>query len=109
MGLQGDPEREGPHMFAWREPQEIVDSLGDAGFFDPVVEQVDLVFEYATFDDWWDARLDLSADLTKAIADLSPEERDELTDELESELKPWTEPDGSLRFPGRTHVARADV
>ncbi len=96
-------------MFAWRDPAVIVEALGDAGFFDPVVEQVDLVFEYASFDDWWDARLDLSADLTKAIGELSPEERDELTDELEVELRPWMRGDGSLHMPGRTHVARADV
>ncbi|MBO9534649.1 MAG: methyltransferase domain-containing protein [Solirubrobacteraceae bacterium] len=108
-GLVGDPEREGPQMFAWRDPAVIVDNLGDAGFFDVVVEQVDLTFEYASFDDWWDARLDLSADLTAAIADLSPEERDELTEELEAEIKPFTADDGTVTLPGRTHVARADV
>ncbi len=45
-GLLGDPEREGPHMFAWREPQTITTALDDAGFFDATVEQVDLLFEY---------------------------------------------------------------
>lgn len=108
-GLIGDPEREGPHMFAWRDPQTISTALDDAGFFDAVVEQVDVLFEFGGFDDWWDARLDLSPDLTKAISSLSPEERDELTDELEAELRPFTQGDGSLRLPGRTHVARADV
>lgn len=108
-GLVGDPEREGPQMFAWRDPATIVEALGDAGFFDPVVEQVDLAFDYASFDDWWDARLDLSPDFSKTIGELSPEERDELTEELEAELRPYTQPDGSLQLPGRTHVARADV
>lgn len=108
-GLLGDPEREGPQMFAWRDPQTIVDALGDAGFFDVVVEQVDLTFEWASFDDWWDARLDLSPDFTKVIGELSPEERDELTEELAAELAPWTLPSGALELPGRTHVARADV
>lgn len=108
-GLLGDPERDGPHMFAWRDPQTITTALDDAGFFDAAVEQVDLTFEYGSFDDWWDARLDLSPDLTKAIGALSPEERDELTEELEAELQPWTGADGTLRLPGRTHVARADV
>lgn len=108
-GLLGDPHREGPHMFAWRDPQVITTALDDAGFFDPVVEQVELSFEYASVDDWWDARLDLSPDLTKAIGELSPEERDELTEELTEQLASWMQPDGSLKLPGRTHVARADV
>jgi SAM-dependent methyltransferase len=108
-GLLGDPKREGPHMFAWRDAATIASAFDDAGFFDPVVEPVDMVFSYGSFGDWWDARLDLSPELTKSIGALSPEERDELTDELEAELRPWTQPDGSLRMPGRTHVARADV
>jgi SAM-dependent methyltransferase len=108
-GLLGDPERDGPQMFAWRDPHTITEALGDAGFFDPIVEQVDLTFEYANFDEWWDARLDLSPDFTNVIGELSPEERDELTEELESDLRSFTQPDGSLRLPGRSHVARADV
>ncbi len=56
---------------------------------------MELSFEYASVDDWWDARLDLSPDLTKAIGELSPEERDELTEELTEQLAPWAQPDGS--------------
>ena len=108
-GLAGDPTRPGPHMFTWADSSRIVDTLENTGFFDPVVEQVDMVFKYASFDDWWDARLDLSPDFSKQIAEISPEERDELTEELEREVKPWQQADGSLEFPGRTHVAAADV
>ncbi len=108
-GLIGDPTRPGPQMFAWADPAKIVDVLGDSGFFDPVVEQVDMTFTFGSFDDWWDARLDLSPDFAKLIAAISPEERDELTEELELEVEPWQQPDGALHFPGRTHVAAADV
>ncbi|MDO9355165.1 MAG: methyltransferase domain-containing protein [Solirubrobacteraceae bacterium] len=108
-GLTGDPTRPGPQMFAWADPSLIVTALEDAGFFDITVEQVDMTFEYASFDDWWDARLDLSPDFAARIGEISPEERDELTEDLEREVRPWLEADGSLRFPGRTHVAAADV
>jgi len=108
-GLALDPERPGPHMFTWRDPAVITEALHTAGFFDPVVEQVELLFEFGSVDDWWDARLDLSPDLHKRIGEISPEERDELLDELTENLRPWTQPDGSLRLPGRTHVACADV
>ncbi len=108
-GLLGDPTGPGPHMFSWADPSLIVEALENAGFFDIVVEPVDLVFEYGSFDDWWDARLDLSPDFAGRIAEISPEERDELTEELEREVEPWRQADGSLRFPGRTHVAAADV
>ena len=59
--------------------------------------------------DWWDVRLDLSPDLTKVIAGLSPEERDELLEDLARDLAPWTADDGELTLPGRSHVVRADV
>ncbi|MBJ7471181.1 MAG: methyltransferase domain-containing protein [Solirubrobacteraceae bacterium] len=108
-GLAADPTRPGPHMFAWADPARIVEALENTGFFDPAVEQVDMAFTYGSFDDWWDARLDLSPDFAKQIASISPEERDELTEELEREVRPWQQADGSLRFPGRTHVATADV
>lgn len=108
-GLAGDPTRPGPHMFAWRDPARIVEALEASGFFDPVVEQVDMTFAFGSFDDWWDARLDLSPDFAKQIAAISPEERDELTEDLEREVRPWTQSDGTLVFPGRTHVAAADV
>ena len=108
-GLQGDPARPGPHMFTWADPSLITEALDRVGFFDPVVEQVDMVFEFSSFDDWWDARLDLSPDFAARIAAISPEERDELTEELEREVAPWQESGGALRFPGRTHVAVAEV
>ncbi|MDQ8043239.1 MAG: methyltransferase domain-containing protein [Solirubrobacteraceae bacterium] len=108
-GLQGDPTRPGPHMFAWADPATIVEALDGAGFFDARVEQVDMTFDFGSFDDWWDARLDLSPDFAARIAEISPEERDELTEELEREVEPWRQADGSLRFPGRTNVAVAEV
>jgi SAM-dependent methyltransferase len=108
-GLTGDPTRPGPHMFAWADPETITDALDSAAFFDTVVEQVDLLFEFSSFDEWWDARLDLSPDFASRIGEISPEERDELTEELEREVEPWRQADGSLRFPGRTNVAVAEV
>lgn len=108
-GLTADPLRPGPQMFAWADPVVLHDALLNAGFCDVVVEQVDLSFEFANFDAWWDARLDLSPDFATRIAGISPEERDELTEELEREVTPWQRDDGALRFPGRTHVAVAEV
>lgn len=108
-GLALDPGRPGPQQFTWRDPAVITEALHAAGFLDPTIEQVDLMFEFGSVGDWWDSRLDLSPDLSKRIGEISPEERDELFDELTQNLQPWTEPDGSLRLPGRTHVACAEV
>lgn len=108
-GLAGDPLRDGPHMFAWADAERIGRALDDAGFFDTEIEQAAIEFSYPSVEDWWDARLDLSPELSRTITDISPEERDELLDELTRDLAPWTRDDGSLRLPGRSHIARADV
>jgi SAM-dependent methyltransferase len=108
-GLIGDPERPGPHMFCWADPARILTALDEAAFFDPVITQVELSFTHASVDDWWDVMLDMSPDFAKQIGEISPEERDELLEELQRDLAPWTQPDGSLVLPGRSHVVRADV
>lgn len=109
-GLIPDPARiQGPHQFAWQDPAMIREALLGAGFFDPQIEQVDIEFVFGSVDEWWDTRLDLSPELTAAIAAISPEERDELTADLERELQPYLRSDGTLVLPGKTHVAVAEV
>ncbi len=108
-GLAYNPPPGEPGMYAWSEPATIQVALDEAGFFDVQVEQVDIEFVHRSLDDWWDARLDLSPDLGAKIAAISPEERDELLEDLEREVQPWRRSDGALVFPGRTNVAVAEA
>lgn len=108
-GLIGDPDRPGPQIFAWADRERIDVALDASGFFDFNFTKVGFTFDFPSVDDWWDMMLDLSPELAKQIGEISPEERDELTDELIRDLAPWTRPDGSLVLPAQTHVVRADV
>jgi len=100
-----DPDE--PNMFAFREPARIEQLLGDAGFTEIQIEQVDIVFEYKDLDDWWDTQLDFSATLRDAVGALTPAQRDEARDAIDARLARYVADEGSVGLPGRTHVAAA--
>ncbi|MFT4035147.1 MAG: methyltransferase domain-containing protein [Patulibacter sp.] len=108
-GLVGAPDADGPHLFAWADPDRIIEALDAAAFFDPQITQASFSFEFAGVDDWWDMLLDLSPELALRIGEISPEERDELLEELQRDLSAYTQADGSVVLPAKSHVVRADV
>ncbi len=109
MGAVEPADPDEPNMFAFRDPATIRELLEQAGFTEIVVEQVDIVWRYASLDDWWDTQLDLSTGLAKGVGALAPARRDDLRDAIDARLAEYLAADGSAELPGRTHVASASA
>ncbi len=107
VGVAEPPDPDAPDMFAFRDPQRIIGLLEETGFEDIVVEQVAIVYEYPSLDDWWDTMLDISGVLAKAVGALTPAQRDDLRDAVDARLAQYVADDGSVALPGLTHVAAA--
>ena len=107
MGAIEPPDFDEPNMFALRDPQRIVELLEETGFEDIVVEQVPMVFRFASLDDWWDTQLDISTTLAGFVSAITPAQRDDLRDAVDARLAPYVADDGSVALPGLTHVAAA--
>lgn len=107
IGAIEQPDPEAPDMFAFRDPQRIVELLEETGFEDIVVEQVAIAFSYPSLDDWWDTMLDISTSLAQAVAALTPAQRDDLRDAVDARLAQYVADDGAVALPGLTHVAAA--
>ena len=107
MGAIDAPDLDEPNMFAFRDPQRIVELLEQTGFEDIVVEQVPILLRFATLDDWWDTQLDMSTTLARNVGALTPAQRDDLRDAIDARLAPYVADDGGVALPGLTHVAAA--
>ena len=101
------PGTPGPLSFA--DPARLDAFLGEAGFLDARIEQLDLVFAFDDLDTWWDVQLDLGASLRKGVSALTPAQRDDLREAIDARLADHVAADGSVRIPARTHVAVAEA
>ena len=109
MGAIEQPDLDEPNMFAFRDARRIRGLLEDAGFTDIAIEQIAVVFRFASLDDWWDTQLDISTTLAGAVGALTPAERDDLREAVDARLAQYAADDGSVALPGRTHVAAASA
>lgn len=109
MGAIEAPDLDAPNLFAFRDPRRIEQLLEDAGFTDVAIEQIPIVFRYASLDDWWDTQLDISTRLASGVGALTPAQRDDLRDAIDARLEQYVAGDGSVALPGRTHVAAASA
>jgi hypothetical protein len=101
------PDTPGPLRFG--DPAVLDDLLGDAGFLDVRIEQLDLTFAFNDLDTWWDVQLDLGTSLRAGVTALTPAQRDDLREAIDARLADHVAPDGSVRLPARTHVAVAEA
>jgi SAM-dependent methyltransferase len=108
-GLEPPPDPELPSMFSFARPGRIDELLGAAGFAEWRVDAVDFSFEAPSFDAWWEYQYDLSPVLPRALAPLTPEQRDDVYEAVEQRLSGYAGEDGSLRMPARTLVAVAEA
>lgn len=107
LGAIEQPDLDAPNMFAFRDPQRIATLLEDAGFTEIAIEQIPIVFQYPSLDDWWDTQLDISTSLVRAVGALTPAQRDDLRDAIDARLARYVTADGAVALPGLTHVAAA--
>ena len=74
-----------------------------------LVESVDVMREYDTFEEFWEESLDLSPCLGAALERLADEQRDDATRRAEALAAPFTESDGAIHLPGVSLVASASA
>ena len=101
----GSDPRPGP--FTLGDSDRVRKLLQEAGFEDILVEDLELTRGDRSFDDLWEATLDLSRNFHDAVFERPPGEVQEIRGSLQERFAPYTEPDGSLRIPARTLVASA--
>jgi len=109
LGAVEPPAPGAPDMFAFRDPDRIQRLLQEAGFTDIAIEQIAIVYRFASLDHWWDTQLDISTSLARAVGALSPAQRDDLRDAMDARLQQYVGADGAVELPGLTHVAAASA
>lgn len=108
-GLSTPPEPGAPDPFRFGADGELSELLYAAGFVDVKVETVDLFWQLASLDDWWEHMRSTSSILGRAVAALSPAEHYQLREVLDQRYAPFVEADGSLRLPGSTWAVSAEA
>ena len=98
-----------PGPFALSDPEAVRELLDTAGFDDVEIESVDLAFEPASLDAWWDHIVKTSTTAANAVAGLTPAEHYALRDAVDAGYAPYVREDGSLQVPGRALVAAASA
>lgn len=102
-----DPDEPGP--FALGGDGRVEELLQAAGFHDPVVEGLDLVFQAPDLDAWWEQQLRTSTRLPDVVRGLSPAEHYALRDAFDAVYAPFVGAEGAVSIPARTLVAAADA
>ena len=109
QGLADPPTPGAPGQFALSSAPELEELLDATGFDDTEVSPVDLVFEAASLDQWWDVSVQTSSNLAAAVDRLSPAEHYKLRDAVDAGYAEYVRDDGSIRLPGRALVAAASA
>lgn len=109
LGHVSPPDPDGPGMFAMAAPGRLAERLTDAGFFDPVVEPVEITRSYDSVDDFLDETGDCSMVFATAWRGLDGDQRAELVAEVTRRAEPYTGATGGLTLPGRSLVAVAEA
>ncbi len=106
-GLTEPPDPQAPGPFAFARPGRIKELLLAAGFEDVELDAVEVVFEAASLDAWWDFVARTSPRVSTAIEGLAPADHYALRDDVDAALASFVDGDGFVRLPGRTLVATA--
>jgi SAM-dependent methyltransferase len=107
MGLGEPPRPDEPGQFALSSAESVQALLDATGFDDVEVEPLDLTFEAASLDEWWDRALQTSPGLAGAVRNLAPAEHYKLRDAVDAGYASFVRDDGSLLLPARALVAAA--
>jgi SAM-dependent methyltransferase len=100
-GVMPAPEPGAPGIFAMGDPERIRALVGDAGFGEPEIEQVEIAWPYDDADAHWELTLKLAGPLAEAIERLGDDERDSIRKQVRSRIEPLLA-EGPIS--GLTHV-----
>jgi SAM-dependent methyltransferase len=109
LGLVEPDEPDQPGAFALSMPGKLEDVLEDAGFDEPAVEPIDVVFRAPSLDAWWTTMREMSSTMRPLIDSLSPADHYRLRDAVEARWSAHVDDDGTVALPGRTLGAVADA
>jgi len=94
-------------QFALSSPEELTEILEATGFEDVEVDGLELTFEAASLDEWWDYLVETSPAAGDHVRSLPPAEHYKLRDAVDAGYAAYVRDDGSLNLPGRALVAAA--
>jgi len=96
-----------PGIFALGDAARIRALVSGAGFGEPELEEIELEFRYADFDDLWDSLVRLAGPLARAISALPDDEREATRAAIEENVAPFHKDDGSYAAPAATWAVLA--
>jgi SAM-dependent methyltransferase len=105
--LLAAPAPGAPGQFALGERGRVQELLERAGFTEVRVDALELRRRHASFDELWEATLDLSRIFHDAVMGRPADELAEIRASLADRFARFASPDGSLDIPARTLVASA--
>jgi SAM-dependent methyltransferase len=101
------PPPDAPGPMALSEPGALQELLETAGFDEIEVEPLELAFEPASVDEWWEYVTQTSPGVGEAVRGLAPADHYELRDLVDAGYAPYVRDDGSLKLPALALVAAA--
>jgi SAM-dependent methyltransferase len=101
------PAPDAPGPFRLGDAGQLRALLRNAGFDEPEVEEVPVVWRHDSFDHYWAVTADLSFLLTTALETLPADDLDRVRELAAHELERFTSENGTLEVPGLCRVARA--
>jgi SAM-dependent methyltransferase len=105
--LMPPPPSDAPGPMALAAPGAVEELLGTAGFTEMEVESLELAFEVASLDEWWEYATQTSPGVSEAIRDLTPAEHYALRDAVDAGYAAYVRDDGSIEIPALALVAAA--
>jgi ubiquinone/menaquinone biosynthesis C-methylase UbiE len=99
------PEPGMPGIFAMGDPERIRELVTGAGFAEPEIEQMEVIWPYGDADDHWDFTMKLAGPLADKINAMDEDEREAVRTEVRSQIEPLLADGGSVT--GRVHVITA--
>lgn len=98
-GLAPRPESGAPGVFNMADPDRIRYLLSDAGFGEPVIEEVRVSWRFKDFDDWWDFTVHTAGGIAMLMHGLNDGDSTAVREECREALGEYAE-DGGYALPG---------
>jgi len=99
----------GPGMFDLSDSAALRELLEDAGFSEPIVEELPLTIRYDDVEDFLATTRDFSPAFADVVAPLNERQRTDLLQRLAAATAPYAAPGGSLAMPAVALVVAAEA